>query len=98
MTKDGDIPTIFNPRSGRNRAPSVVVTEEGVANGPFGHSDSITSQQESNGEPISLQPPPTGLAGKLKACSTSFCSKFAQKVGSLCSFCFYHKLIYIISI
>lgn len=80
MTRDGDIPTIFNPHSARNRTPSVVVTEEGVANGPFGHADSITSQPDSIGEALPLQIPPTGFAGKLKACSTSFCSKSAQKV------------------
>lgn len=87
MTRDGDIPTIFNPRCGRNRTPSVIITDEGVANGPFGHADSITSQQESFGERSSLQITPTGLAGKFKACSTSVCSKSAQKV-MLCSiFC-----------
>lgn len=36
MNRD-DIPTIFNPRSSsRNRTPSVLVTEEGVANGKNG--------------------------------------------------------------
>lgn len=35
MTRDGDIPTIFNPK--RVRAPSVVVTSDsdGRINGPF---------------------------------------------------------------
>lgn len=95
MTRDGDIPTIFNPRTSRNRTPSVVVTEEGVANGPFGHTDSISSQQESTGEPLSLQTPPTGLAGKLKACSTSICSKSAQKV-HLCNIILEKLLISIV--
>jgi hypothetical protein len=77
MTRDGDIPTIFNPR-GRNRAPSVLVTDEGVANGPFAHADSVSSQQE----PIEIASPtaPTGLAAKLKSCSVSLCSKSARKV------------------
>lgn len=82
MTRDGDIPTIFNPLNNRTRAPSVVVTEEGVANGPFAHADSIVSQQETFGEPLSLQTPPTSLGGRLKTCSESFCSKSAQKVKS----------------
>lgn len=81
MTRDGEIPTIFNPRSGgRNRTPSVVITEEGVANGPFGHADSVSSQQESTGEPLSPQSQHTGLVGKLRSCSTSLCSKSARKV------------------
>lgn len=80
MTRDGDISTIFNPLSSRNRAPSVVITEEGVLNGPFGHSDSITSQQEAIGEPLSTQTTPTCLVEKLKVCSVSLCSKSAQKV------------------
>ncbi|KAH0818491.1 hypothetical protein GEV33_004301 [Tenebrio molitor] len=77
MTRDGDIPTIFNPR-GRNRAPSVLVTDEGVANGPFAHADSVSSQQE----PIEIASPtaPTGLAAKLKSCSVSLCSKSARKI------------------
>ncbi|XP_072390083.1 solute carrier family 35 member F3 isoform X1 [Diabrotica undecimpunctata] len=80
MTRDGDIPTIFNPR-GRNRAPSVVVTEEGVANGPFAHADSVSSQQESQCAGELLSPaPPCGIAGKLKSCSTSLCSKSARKI------------------
>lgn len=77
MTRDGDIPTIFNPR-GRNRAPSVLVTDEGVANGPFAHADSISSQQEP--ADTSSTTAPTGLAAKLKSCSTSLCSKSARKV------------------
>ncbi|XP_044258679.1 putative thiamine transporter SLC35F3 isoform X2 [Tribolium madens] len=77
MTRDGDIPTIFNPR-GRNRAPSVLVTDEGVANGPFAHADSVSSQQE----PAETSSPtaPTGLAAKLKSCSISLCSKSARKI------------------
>ncbi|XP_056632363.1 solute carrier family 35 member F3 isoform X1 [Diorhabda sublineata] len=80
MTRDGDIPTIFNPR-GRSRAPSVVVTEEGVANGPFAHTDSVSSQQESQGAGDLIAPTQQcGLAGKLKSCSTSLCSKSARKI------------------
>ncbi|XP_063911748.1 solute carrier family 35 member F3 isoform X2 [Zophobas morio] len=77
MTRDGDIPTIFNPR-GRNRAPSVLVTDEGVANGPFAHADSVSSQQE----PVEPASPtaPTGLAARIKSCSVSFCSKSARKI------------------
>lgn len=80
MTRDGDIPTIFNPR-GRNRTPSVLVTDEGVANGPFAHADSVSSQQE----PAESSSPtaPTGLAAKLKSCSVSLCSKSARKVSVL---------------
>lgn len=77
MTRDGDIPTIFNPR-GRNRAPSVLVTDEGVANGPFAHADSVSSQQEPPDN--SSTTAPTGLAAKLKSCSVSLCSKSARKV------------------
>ncbi|KAJ8917146.1 hypothetical protein NQ315_012638, partial [Exocentrus adspersus] len=85
MTRDGDIPTIFNPR-GRNRTPSVVVTDEGVAaNGPFSHADSVGSQQDSAGEPLSpagAAPPPgpTGCSARLKSCSTSLCSQSARKI------------------
>lgn len=93
MTRDGDIPTIFNPR-GRNRTPSVLVTDDGAsaaANGPFSHADSITSSQQDAGEPLSpnssanapsipQQTQSTGLASKIKSCSTSFCSKSARKV------------------
>ncbi|KAJ8984736.1 hypothetical protein NQ317_005001 [Molorchus minor] len=77
MTRDGDIPTIFNPR-GRNRTPSVVVTEEGVANGPFAHADSVSSQQESAGEPLTTTP--TGCVARVKSCSTSLCAKSARKI------------------
>ncbi|CAH2007200.1 unnamed protein product [Acanthoscelides obtectus] len=92
----GDIPTIFNPGGGRQRAPSVVVTEEGgvgVANGPFGHADSIGSQPESSGggatatgggDGVVTTSPATpasgGLAGKMKSCSTSVCSRSARKI------------------
>ncbi|XP_044757319.1 putative thiamine transporter SLC35F3 isoform X3 [Coccinella septempunctata] len=80
MTKDGDLPTIFNPR-GRNRAPSVLITDEGVANGPFAHADSITSSQtEQVPETVIQPPPPTGLPAKLKSCSSSICSKSARKI------------------
>ncbi|XP_030762051.1 putative thiamine transporter SLC35F3 [Sitophilus oryzae] len=95
MTKDSDITTIFNPRSSnRNRTPSVLVTEEGVANGPsFGHSDSVNSQPDSV-EPLSPATPqgtsnggvngrgnqPGGLRGKIKSCSAVFCSKSARKI------------------
>ncbi|XP_037911407.1 putative thiamine transporter SLC35F3 isoform X3 [Hermetia illucens] len=61
MTRDGEIPAIFNPK--RVRAPSVVVTGDSP-NGPFGgftniinasnpqitHSDSVTSSQHDGGE------------------------------------------------
>nr|CAH7751291.1 unnamed protein product [Callosobruchus chinensis] len=92
----GDIPTIFNPGGGRQRTPSVVVTEEGgvgVANGPFGHADSIGSQPESSGggatataggDGIMTTPPatpaPGTFAGKMKSCSTSVCSRSARKI------------------
>ncbi|XP_060526581.1 solute carrier family 35 member F3 isoform X3 [Cylas formicarius] len=93
MTRDGDIPTIFNPRGGRNRAPSVLITDEGVANGPsFGHSDSVGSQPDSV-EPLSPATPQAnnapglsdaahrgGCSGKLKSCSASLCSKSARKI------------------
>nr|CAI5826399.1 unnamed protein product [Callosobruchus analis] len=94
----GDIPTIFNPGGGRQRTPSVVVTEEGgvgVANGPFGHADSIGSQPESSGggatataggDGIMTTPPatpaPGTFAGKMKSCSTSVCSRSARKTVS----------------
>lgn len=79
MTKDGDISTIFYPCSGRNRTPNVVVTEDGIANGPFGPTDSITSQQEIRGESLSFQIP-SNFRGNLRACSLPFCSKSALKV------------------
>lgn len=85
MTRDGDIPTIFNPR-GRNRAPSVLVTDEGVANGPFAHADSVSSQQEPPDN--SSTTAPTGLAAKLKSCSVSLCSKSARKVSGSISISF----------
>lgn len=84
MTKEGDIPTIFNPR--RGRTPSVVVTDEGVAaNGPFTHTDSVGSnQQETAGEQISSptagQTATTTVRGRLKSCSSSLCSQSARKV------------------
>lgn len=81
MTRDGDIPTIFNPR--RSRTPSVLVTDEGVANGPFSHTDSISSSQpEQNVEPQSpaTTTNPTGFRGRLKSCSGTFCSESARKV------------------
>lgn len=63
MTRDGEIPAIFNPK--RVRAPSVVVTGDSP-NGPFGgftttnsssypqitHSDSLTSSQPDGAESI----------------------------------------------
>lgn len=81
MTRDGDIPTIFNPR--RSRTPSVLVTDEGVANGPFSHADSVSSSQlEQNVEPQSPANTTnqTGCRGRLKSCSGSFCSESARKV------------------
>lgn len=80
MTRDGEIPTIFNPLSGRNRTPSVIITDENVANGPFGNADSLTSQHEISGERLPIQTPSSNWTGKLKNCSASFCSKSAQKV------------------
>ncbi|KAL1506604.1 hypothetical protein ABEB36_005933 [Hypothenemus hampei] len=96
MTRDSDIPTIFNPRgSNRNRTPSVLVTEEGIANGSsFAHSDSMGSQPDS-AEPLSPATPQGitngvtvngtssqqgGFRAKLKSCSASFCSKSARKI------------------
>lgn len=88
MTRDSDIPTIFNPR--RGRAPSVLVTDEGVANGPFAHADSVSSQQESGtgtGTGDQQSPSaPTGFTSRLKSCSGSICSKNARKVGYFNSF------------
>lgn len=78
MTRDGDIPTIFNPR--RSRTPNVLVTDEGVANGPFSHADSVSSQQEPGIEPQSPAAHPTGCRGRLKSCSGSICSQSARKV------------------
>ncbi|KAI4457368.1 hypothetical protein MML48_7g00019855 [Holotrichia oblita] len=77
MTKESDIPTIFNPR--RNRGPSVLVTEEGVANGPFSHTDSVSSgQPEATIEQQTATP--GGVRTKLKSCSGSLCSKSAKKI------------------
>lgn len=79
MIRDGDIPTIFNPR--RSRTPSVLITDEGVANGPFAHADSVSSQQEavpSNEQQVPATP--RGLRNRLKSCSSSLCSKNARKV------------------
>lgn len=97
MTKEGDIPTIFNPR--RGRAPSVVVTDEGVAaNGPFTHTDSVGSNQQETGEqvasPTGQTTTTTGVRGRLKSCSSSLCSQSARKVRSVLFFatgcCFYY--------
>lgn len=89
MTKEGDIPTIFNPR--RGRTPSVVVTDEGVAaNGPFTHTDSVGSNQQETagaggGEQISSPTAgqTTTVRGRLKSCSSSLCSQSARKVSAL---------------
>ncbi|GJQ69533.1 hypothetical protein Trydic_g6633 [Trypoxylus dichotomus] len=79
MTKESDIPTIFNPR--RSRAPSVLVTEEGVANGPFSHTDSVSSSQpDATGEQQQQTATSGGVSGKLKSCSGSLCSKSAKKI------------------
>lgn len=82
MTKEGDIPTIFNPR--RGRTPSVVVTDEGVTiNGPFTHTDSIGSNQQdgNNSEQVASPTGQTaGVRGRLKSCSNSLCSQSARKV------------------
>ncbi|XP_066146528.1 solute carrier family 35 member F3 isoform X3 [Euwallacea fornicatus] len=96
MTRDNDIHTIFNPRaSNRTRTPSVLITDEGVANvGPsFGHSDSVGSQPDSveplspatpqgtvNGTANGTTVPPVGFRGKIKSCSASFCSRSARKI------------------
>ncbi|XP_031357909.1 uncharacterized protein LOC116181661 isoform X3 [Photinus pyralis] len=80
MTRDGDIPTIFNPR--RNRTPSVLVTDEGVANGLFTHTDSVSSQQEAVATATEQNPTtsqPGGIRSQLKSCSSSLCSKNARK-------------------
>lgn len=78
MTRDSDIPTIFNPR--RGRTPSVLITgEEGVANGPFSHADSINSQQEPGVETQSSTTN-TGFSGKVKSCTAAVCSQSARKV------------------
>lgn len=87
MTKEADIPTIFNPR--RGRAPSVVVTDEGVAiNGPFAHADSISSNQHETVEQLSSPAGQTatttttteGVRGRLGSCTRSLCSQSARKV------------------
>lgn len=96
MTRDGDIPTIFNPR--RVRAPSVVVTGDepvrpGVPNGPFNnssqihHAESVSSSQpiqqdqnEAQAVPPVITPPGNGPMHRFKACSSSLCSKSARKV------------------
>ncbi|XP_017476451.1 PREDICTED: putative thiamine transporter SLC35F3 isoform X2 [Rhagoletis zephyria] len=67
MTRDGEIPAIFNPK--RVRAPSVVVTGDSP-NGPYGgfsnalnasnpqiaHQDSISSSQQDPSEVITIHP------------------------------------------
>ncbi|XP_054725126.1 putative thiamine transporter SLC35F3 isoform X6 [Anastrepha obliqua] len=67
MTRDGEIPAIFNPK--RVRTPSVVVTGESP-NGPYGgfsnalntsnpqiaHQDSISSSQQDPSEVITIHP------------------------------------------
>ena len=67
MTRDGEIPAIFNPK--RVRTPSVVVTGDSP-NGPYGgftnilntsnpqitHQDSISSSQQDPNEVITIQP------------------------------------------
>ncbi|PNF24202.1 putative thiamine transporter SLC35F3 [Cryptotermes secundus] len=82
--RDGDIPTIFNPR--RFRTPSVVVTGDeqprgSVPNGPFTssahlqHTDSVTGSQQA-AEPSSG----SGALHKLKSCKNSCCSRSARKI------------------
>ncbi|XP_066993222.1 solute carrier family 35 member F3 isoform X1 [Anabrus simplex] len=79
--RDGDIPTIFNPR--RVRTPSVVVTGEeqprgSVPNGPFAssahlqHTDSVTGSQHEAEQP--------GPLHKLRSCKNSCCSRSARKI------------------
>lgn len=73
MTRDGEIPAIFNPKQHRVRAPSVVVTGDSP-NGPYGgsftnilntsnpqiaHQDSISSSQQDPNEVITIHPEAT---------------------------------------
>lgn len=70
MTRDGEIPAIFNPKQHRVRTPSVVVTGDSP-NGPYGggftnilnassaqitHQDSISSSQQDPNEVITIHP------------------------------------------
>ena len=73
MTRDGEIPAIFNPKQHRVRTPSVVVTGDSP-NGPYGggftnilntsnpqiaHQDSISSSQNDPNEVITIHPEST---------------------------------------
>ncbi|XP_018331457.1 putative thiamine transporter SLC35F3 isoform X2 [Agrilus planipennis] len=86
MTRDGEIPTIFNPR--RGRTPNVLVTEEGVGNGPFTHTDSIGSGQQDGGatggggdiEGVPNTTTTGGCSGRIRNCTMSICSKNARKI------------------
>lgn len=70
MTRDGEIPAIFNPKQHRVRTPSVVVTGDSP-NGPYGggftnilntsnpqiaHQDSVSSSQNDPNEVITIHP------------------------------------------
>ncbi|KAL3278978.1 hypothetical protein HHI36_016495 [Cryptolaemus montrouzieri] len=78
MTRNGDLPTIFNPR-GRSRTSNVL--NDNMANGPFAHMDSVSSNQLEQGvETVTAAPPRGGVAAKLKSCSSAFCSKSARKI------------------
>ncbi|CAH0559366.1 unnamed protein product [Brassicogethes aeneus] len=81
----GDIPTIFNPKgaagAGRQRAPSVLITDEGANSALFAHADSLGSQQEAAGEPLAAGATrPATLATKIRSCSAGFCSESARKI------------------
>ncbi|EEB11586.1 conserved hypothetical protein [Pediculus humanus corporis] len=85
--KDGDIPTIFNPK--RVRTPSVVITDDensrNVSNGPLTNPTN-TQQTESDGnnsnnqEITQTSPSSCGFWRKVVNCKNSCCSKSAKKV------------------
>ncbi|XP_037808107.1 uncharacterized protein LOC119601332 isoform X2 [Lucilia sericata] len=87
MTRDGEIPAIFNPKQHRVRTPSVVVTGDSP-NGPYGggggftnilntsnpqiaHQDSISSSQNDPNEVITIHPESTCPVALTRAVSVA---------------------------
>ncbi|KAL9891903.1 putative thiamine transporter SLC35F3 isoform X3 [Glossina fuscipes] len=85
MTRDGEIPAIFNPKTHRVRTPSVVVTGDSP-NGPYDggftnilntsnpqitHQDSVSSSQQDPNEVITIHPDTCPTAATAAAARTA---------------------------
>ncbi|XP_063243739.1 solute carrier family 35 member F3 isoform X2 [Bacillus rossius redtenbacheri] len=82
--REGDLPTIFNPR--RVRTPSVVVTGDeqargGVPNGPFSNTPQLQHADSVAGSQHEAEAAPGGQTlHKLKGCRNTCCSHSARKI------------------